>query len=182
MWFYRLRILSACGVWYLRGLAHQTLSSLNCIWTEIWQWGEQRAPWGSFPSFLCAFLLCYICGINQALQGDPFQLLTASRVLCAGGCFTLSSSGRGSKGAKVRGGSVGLMSHHSRKEGLVRAYLEAIYTLGFHLRQRYGWEWYRHRTEDGEGKDGAYQELFPRGRDPWQCIRVWPLLFKVAES
>lgn len=31
-------------------------------------------------------------------------------------------------------------------------------------------------------KDGAYQELFPRGRDPWQCIRVWPLLFKVAES
>lgn len=75
VWFYRLRILSACGVWYLRGLAHQTLPSLSCIWTEIWQWGEQRAPWGSFPSFLCAFLLCYICGINQALQGDPFQLL-----------------------------------------------------------------------------------------------------------
>lgn len=67
--------LECCGVWYLRGLAHQTFPSLNCIWTEIWQWGEQRAPWGSFPSFLCAFLLCYICGINQALQGDPFQLL-----------------------------------------------------------------------------------------------------------
>lgn len=24
----------------------------------------------------------------------------------------------------------------------------------------------RHRAEDGEGKDGAYQELFPRGRGP----------------
>lgn len=59
-------------------------TNLECLWSqvslwtclsEVWQWGEQRAPWGSFPSFLCAFLLCYICGKNQALQGDPFQLL-----------------------------------------------------------------------------------------------------------
>lgn len=67
--------------------------------------------------------------------------MIASRVLCAGGCLTLSSSGRGSKGAKVRGGSIGQLSHNSRKEGLVSAYLEAICALGFHLRQRYAWEW-----------------------------------------
>lgn len=74
------------------------------------------------------------------------------------------------------------MTHHSREEGSVRAYLEASYTLGFHLRQVCPGMVTGTGQKMEKEKDGAYQELFPRGRGPQQCIRVWPWLFKVAES
>lgn len=57
------------------------------------------------------------------------------------------------------------MTHHSRKEGLVRAYLEASYTLGFHTKVCLGMVTGTGQKMEKE-KDGAYQELFPRGRGP----------------